>query len=474
MDPIRFGIQSYRQPARELSSQRLLNGYAEIHPRTVSAKAPISVHGLPGLASFATVGNGPIRGFYEQDGVLYVVSRNELYSVASDGTATLRGTGISGINLVSMDSNGTEIAIVNGSEGFIYDTSTNAFTEISDANFNAAATVTSIDSYFVLDWMGTNKFFVSNVLDGLSYDALDFATAESKPDRLKAVRNISGVLRLLGEKTIESWDSIGAGTPPFQRFDGATITTHGLLASQAIAETDEAAFILGSDRIFYRLSGTALRRISTHAIEKEWETYTTTSDAFCIVVPFGGHKFVYVTFPTEGKTWGYDLSTRLWHERISWDRTGTEVRWRANCAIEVFNKVLIGDANSGQIGELSPSTHTEFGDPVRCVMVTPPIFDPGGGRVFNSMLEIDVQNGVGIATGQGSDPQIMLDYSDDGGNTWSAPELWRGMGKIGQYEVRLQWDRLGSFYQRIYRLQISDPVMRTVMAARANLRVGEA
>ena len=471
MRPIPFAVQAYKHDTLPLSAQDVVNCYAEAHPR--GAKTPVSVHGFPGLAAFSEVGTGPVRGFFEQNGVLYAIANQEFYSITSAGVATIRGTGITGYGVVSIDGNGTQVAVTNGTLGFIYTESSAAFAQISDAQFNAAKTVTAIDSYFVFDWKDTNKFFNSDLSDGLSYAALMFATAESKPDRVLAVKNLQGVLKILGEKTIESWDSTGAGTPPFQRFDGATVA-RGIAAPLAVCEEDNAGWLLGNDLIFYRLSGISPVRISTHAIEKTWAGYATTNDAFCFVVIYGGHKFVYVTFPTENSSWGFDIATGLWHRRVSWDPTGVEVRWRANCAIQVFGKMLIGDANTGKIVAIDPDVHTEFDDPVRFILTSVPIFDPGGRRLFMGTFEVDLEAGVGIATGQGSDPQIMLDWSDDGGKTWSAPQLWRSMGKIGEYSVRVQWDRLGSFYQRVLRLQISDPVKRTFIAARADLEVGTA
>ena len=65
--------------------------------------------------------------------------------------------------------------------------------------------------------------------------------------------------------------------------------------------------------------------------------------------------------------------------------------------------------------------------------------------------------GVGLVTGLGSDPQIMMRYSDDGGHTWSS-ELWRDIGKIGKYKTRVKWNKLGRSRDRVYDVFISDPV----------------
>jgi len=64
----------------------------------------------------------------------------------------------------------------------------------------------------------------------------------------------------------------------------------------------------------------------------------------------------------------------------------------------------------------------------------------------------------------GTDPKAMLRYSDDGGHTWSS-EIWRSVGKIGKYEWRAVWNRLGSSRNRVYELTVSDPVKWVVTGA---------
>ena len=104
--------------------------------------------------------------------------------------------------------------------------------------------------------------------------------------------------------------------------------------------------------------------------------------------------------------------------------------------------------------------------------MTAPVIHSDRKRVFMHKFELDVQAGVGLTDGQGSDPQFMLDWSDDGGHTWSALQLWNSAGRIGNYLKRLRWLRLGQFRQRVMRLTISDPVTRTIIDASVDLSVG--
>src|ERR1700680_2468516 len=100
-----------------------------------------------------------------------------------NGAVTLLGAGISGSAPLNsgIDDNGTQLEVVNGSSGWIYNRSSLVFQQITDPNFNAANTVVAIDGYFLHDWKTTAKFFSSNLFDGTTLQALMFATAEAEP-----------------------------------------------------------------------------------------------------------------------------------------------------------------------------------------------------------------------------------------------------------------------------------------------------
>jgi hypothetical protein len=68
---------------------------------------------------------------------------------------------------------------------------------------------------------------------------------------------------------------------------------------------------------------------------------------------------------------------------------------------------------------------------------------------------------------QGVDPQIMLRWSDDAGHTWSN-EHWSPVGKIGVYQHRVFWRRLGmtlKLRDRVYEISGTDPVKTVIMGA---------
>ena len=84
--------------------------------------------------------------------------------------------------------------------------------------------------------------------------------------------------------------------------------------------------------------------------------------------------------------------------------------------------------------------------------------------VFVSRFELIMQAGNGLSTGQGSDPQVMLRISRDGGQTWGQ-ELLMGTGKIGEYRARAFVNRLGRARNFVFELSSSDPVFTSWIMA---------
>lgn len=469
MPVINFAVQSYKSKSLPVSAQRAVNCYAEKEPE--DAKTPVALFGAPGLVSFASVGSGPIRGMHLMNNVLYVVSGQYLYSVTSTAVVTQLGGQITGNAYVSMADNGTQVCIVNGTNGYIW-SQTGGFQIIIDPNFHSANSVTFFDNFFVFDWAGTNKWFISNSQDGTTYNGTDFALAEVSSDFVLSILNQQENMLIFGQRTIETWYDAGAVNFPFQRVTGATIE-RGCAAALTPVKEDSSVFFLGDDLIYYRLDGTSLSRISTHAIEAIWQKYQTVSDAYSFSYTFEGHKFIVVVFPSANATWIFDISTGLWHERESWDQNNRNYgRWRGTCAIEAFGLVLIGDLYSNNIGYLSSDVYTEFGNTVRMYATSPPLHNDRQ-RVFISVLEMDVEGGVGLNTGQGSSPIIYLDYSKDGGRTFNNLQRFTSLGAIGAYLTRVRWLRLGQSRTWVFRVHISDPVKRVIIRAHAQMSLGE-
>lgn len=152
-------------------------------------------------------------------------------------------------------------------------------------------------------------------------------------------------------------------------------------------------------------------------------------------------------------------------------RSQTLRQYRGQVGLNYRGMALVGDAFAGVIGRMNFDTFTEYGNAMRALIVSPPVHMDRL-RVFVSKFEIDVESGVGLSEGQGSDPKWMLDWSKDGGRTWSSQQQWRSMGRLGDYTQRLRWLKLGQSRQWIFRLQSTDPVRRVIIGAYLDVEAG--
>lgn len=393
------------------------------------------------------------------------------------GSALLVGSGIGGSDLVGMADNGFQLCIVSGQAraGWILDTNpqsaTFGFQQITDPNFFPAKTVCFFDGYFVFDRDGTNEFFVSNLYDGTTFNGLAFASAESQPDFVTGTIQNLQLLFVICQEHIELWYDNGTTPFPFARYTGAGIS-YGSVSPKTIIKQDGAVFFLGTDKVFYRLQSTVPIRVSTHSVEHIIAQDGDITQAYCLTYTLEGHKFIVLTLPVSKRTLVFDISTGRWHERESWNQSNATLGiWRATTAFRAFNNTYLGDGFNSKVNLLDWTTYTELGNTMRGLAYSIP-YNQDRKRLFFSRFELDIQAGVGTPSGAGSDPQIMLSWSTDGANTFKPLQMWRSMGKIGQYLQRLRWLRMGNGRQFVFVISCTDPVPRVIIAAHADISVG--
>lgn len=459
-----FAFNAYeRKNVKHLSAQRVVNYFAEASPK--DAKIEIPVIGTPGQKAFADVGTGPIRGLHNFAGTLVAVSGADIFTIDSSGTGTNRGT-VGGSSDVTMADNGTQLVIqaeTGATDSYVM-TAAFALTAINptDTDFLGASSIAFQDGYIIGTTPSADTFFISSLNDATAWDATDIATAESDPDNLVVCFSDHGELWLFGKETTEVWYNSGDADFPFARISTAIIT-RGCKAKHSVAADDNTIFWLGDDLVVYRAAGYKPQRVSTHAIESAIAGFASPSTAKAFFHTQEGHKFYTLNF--DEATFVYDVSSGLWHEREGYDTANNKFlpRWRAQHGLNIYDKNLVGDFRNGKINELDIDTLTDLGDPIRRIVTSPPLHS-NTKRVFANRLQVEIESGVGLTSGQGVAPQAMLEWSDDGGHTWSN-EHWASMGAKGKYRNRLIWRRMGWFWQRVYRMTVSDPVRAAVIAA---------
>lgn len=455
--PIQFAKQTNQPFSRVVSSELCENLYLE--KNLDGSKSPISLLPTPGISTLVTLGNGPIRGMAQAGSDLYVVSGNTLYKVTQGLTTTeLATVAQSGpVTMLVGEPTAALLGIRTSSEFYAWNGTT--LTTNPEGGFSSAAFQ---DGYGILTRTGTEQFFLTGLDDFSTMSGLDFSSTDAFADLLVGCISDHRRLWLFGEKTIEVWENAGISPFPFVR-SGSGFMERGCASANSIAKAQNHVFWLGDDLIVYTASGYQPQRISTHGVEELIRGVVSPETAEGFTYALGGHTFYVLTF-TEA-TLVLDIGTGLWHSRKSFGLN----RWRVGNFVLWNQRPVVGDYSNGKVYLLTPAVFSEAGDPLIRRAVAPPLYF-GGKQFITDELFIDIEAGQGLVTGQGSDPQLMLDFSDDGGRTWSN-ELWRSAGEIGEYGIRARWHGLGSSRERMYRVTQSDPTKLVITGAFARVEV---
>lgn len=459
--PVAF--QYYLHRHLPISAQRVVNWFAEAQPD--QARARTALLPTPGLVEFVDLGGGPVRAMEVMGDRLYAVSDGSVYRITPQGSATFIGSVTPGKKPLSTANNGTQVVIVDPADGLGWTcTATTNVQPITDPDFLPAAFVTVSDRYGVFVRKNSQQIFLSELADLTQYDALDFASAEGSPDNLVCVRRVGSQIWLFGERTIEMWSNVGAADFPFLRVSGAFVD-RGCAAPFSAAVGFNTVFWLGDDRVVYRAEGFAPIRISTHALEQAIGGFESVADAIGWCYSQDGHQFYVLTFPSEGYTFVYDTATSVWHER----ETEGYPHYRAWIGTMFAGAPMAGDSKTGQIWRLDPYEDRDGGVLINRLAAGVPLHAEGK-RVRYAQALVECETGIGQHF---SDlPMMRLDWSVDGGRTWSSPMV-APLGPLGQYRRRAVFRRLGTSAERVFRVQVGDAERPALMHMALDVEIEE-
>lgn len=442
-----------------VTRQRRLNCYFE--NRRDADKTKIAVYGTPGLvAAFqpSTPLNQPLRGFLGTQSALYIVAYNQFQSLSSTGGTLATGNLGTTAGIISMAFSPTQVVIVDGAAGYLYVPSTSTFSVIGASFPNGARTTTFVAGFFCAEQPGTQQFWVSNVNDGSTWNALAFASASSYSDNIVAVDNLLGNLILFCQLHMEFWQNVGTAPEPFAPILSA-VNEFGLAAIFSRAHVNQTIIFLAQTREgqvqFVQLTGYSVAVISNPDLEYIINQFPVVSDAVGLCYEIDTHKFYQVTFPSANRSFLFDTATGLWSD-VQTGPSVTPSRHWGNLSAYYAGKTLISDYATNQVYTQSVNQFTDNGQIIIREVITRHILS-NFNRVRISLVYLDMETGVGLQTGQGNNPQIMLQYSKDNGRTWSA-ERWVSSGLVGQYLTRVLWRRFGSTRDATFRIRMSDPV----------------
>jgi len=417
----------------------------------------------------ATVAAGVVTGLTTVSNGVYTV----VPGTPSQTTTSGNGTGLTLTLTFGTGTGGTGSYVVSTSQS-VSSTSLYALNfsvmPANDGPFTGADVVDVVDNYFVYNRPNTQQWGASSPLSPIS-PSLSFSSKDGAPDNLVSMIVDHREVYLLGETSSEVWVDSGLFPFAFQRIPG-TSTQHGIAAKFSVSRLGNSFAYLSKnirgDGQVMMMNGYTPTRISTHAVENSIEgQYIADARAWTYLIE--GHEVYVVSFPTIDLTWAYDIATGMWHKWLWVDDQNVFHRHRGNCHSHFQGINLVGDHSNGQIYMLDPNNYTDSGNEIRRVRRAPHLISDYQRQYF-SEFQIHFQPGVGLP--DGSAPQAMCRWSDDGGSTWSN-EHWCSIGVQGAYKNRAIWRRLGQSRDRIFEVVVTDPINAVITAANLKASAGD-
>jgi hypothetical protein len=420
MPALAYGTSAYSRTRGNLPDLPLVNLFVEASPTTATG---IVLQSRPGLAEVAEIGDGPIRALYSAAGVLggdrITVSGTTVYR-GETSLGTIAGTGP-----VSFAADEDEI-VINAGAG-IYRSTGGALALVEFPDDADVTKLVDTAGYFIALRAGTQQFYFSAVLDGSSWDGLDYASTEAEPDPGRDAVVFNDTIAFLGSEVTEFWSRTGDPDAPFAPIDGR-VFDKGIIATGCAVKFDNSFAWIANNGIVY-IAGNVPERISDVGIE-ERIAQSTSYSAWSFF--FEGHEFLAIRL-SQG-TWLYDAQTKQWCEFASYGRDN----WRVRCATQ--DGTVFGDDETGQLWEWGEG-YLDAGSTLERRFRSG--FPLAGGSVAANNIRLSANVGeTESLSGDYANPAVELRTSRDAGRTWGD---WRSapLGAQGKYRTRSEWRRLG-------------------------------
>jgi hypothetical protein len=465
--PLYNGFCGPSNPSQSLQAdcERTVNWMIE---RVESPTAPTgaALYPTPGQQTFLTTTDLEPRAVWSQGGRAFAVIGTGFYEVFSTGIATSRGTVALDSNPATISYNGTtggQLFITSGGNGYCYVLATNTLTQVLTGEATMGG---MINARFLAFNTINGKVRLSALNDGTTWDPTLFFQRTQAPDPWQMMVINPPEIWLIGEQTGEVWYDSGAFPQPFAPIPGAFFK-YGTPAAFSGALVGDYVIWLSRTKdgagSIVAAKGYTPAPISNYAIETAIGGYArTASIADCELMAYAdqGHLYACFAFPTAKRTHVCDLSMNmLWHERARWDSANNRFDvWGPRVHVYAFNKHLVGNRGSGALSQMDVTFGSESdGSVIRRLRIPPPLWATSRQRLVVDRLEVKAESGLGLTTGQGSDPQMMMRVSTDA-KTWGA-ERMASAGPLGQYGHRIVWNRCGSS-EKIWvpELTVTDPI----------------
>ncbi len=482
---------TYQARSYAVSADRLVNWYPEIVESGLG-KTKVNYYPTPGLALHADTsalkGITGGRGAFALDGRQWSVIGENLVEFKADGTfKAYPGLGDDGnpAYIVANANTPPQLMVSSNEKAWIFDTGADTLARITGGDppagmgggaFFGCAMPGFLDDYLLSLTPDSRQFQISQPGDGMTWAAIDVSANLGSADKLKAMITDHEYVYFFGSKRAAVYANSGAGGFPIVPVPGAFIEA-GIRAPATLKRYNDSLIWYGENEdgrgSVYIASGFIPTRVSTHATEQAWCKYSRDDDAIGRVQVRDGHPQYIITFPTGDQTWCFDLATKMWHERASWDVANGVFHAQIQRFGCYSNGVYYVVGTDGKIYREQNQTYTENGAPIRRLRIGPVVANQNK-MMFVSRLELVIQPGVGLdgdPAAQGANPLIMLRYSGDSGRTWSNV-ITASAGLHGDADTVVSFDQLGSGRAWVPEISVTDPNNFVLVTANIDVTAG--
>lgn len=477
---------AYSQRALIADAQKCINLIPELNPEETTPAAPVTHYPRPGLTA---LGNGPpapapCRGiFTASNGNLYIAVGANFYYISPNWMFVLLGQIGNGITPVSMADNGTTAIIVDGTpNGYSFNITTNAWGGLyydPTGTFVGSVRADYVDTFLTFDKPNSNEWYCSLGLQ-LAFNALSTGAAVSYPDNIITHAVNLRQVWLFKQFTSEIWYLSGAVPFPFEEWPNVFVQ-YGIAGPYSLVKADSNLFWISRNQqgqvMAVMNQGYGVNVISTRALEFRWSNYPRVDDCVAYTYQLAGHIIIVFHFPSADEAWGYDLSTKQWHQRVWIDNNGVMHRERVAFAAMVSatngypNMIVGADWATGQLYAIDQNAFTDNGMPLICIRSFPHVTGELKYMTVPSFVA-DLSTGTEINTGEINQrlspwskgfsdgfgpliengvPQIACRLSKDGGGTWTNYRR-KGFISAGRYRSMMRWRGWGMGRDLVFEL----------------------
>ena len=425
----------------------------------------------PGMDLIVDLGtSAAIDGLYwwEQLGILLIVSNGRTWKMTdSTGTVTeITGDLLTSGTPVRFAVNTTIMTMANGGRMVTTD-GTTATAYIADADAPTTVShVAYLDGYTLANQVGTQRFWWSDNLTPLSWNASSQALAQGSPDNITALHVGWREILLAGTDSLEVW--YDDGVSPFSRLNGGFVE-RGIGAIYSIQQVGTNWMWLDERRRFVKLDNRTPSIVS-FPFNKEIQNLTAVADGVSSMMEIDGLPLYVIAFPTAHRSFAYNYAKDSWQDWGYWNQSTASYsafRGRAYAFARSWNQHIVGDPTTGKVYRMSRSLYTDNDNPIRTVRRTGFVSHGTMMHKFSREVRIRVKRGVGTVAAPS--PQMTVRWRNDGG-AWGN-DHYVSLGAVGENEYVARLFRTGKYRVRQWEFSHTDDSDFILVGAQENVEM---